>query len=153
MEIFNPGWNFNSVYRVEVSSRLNRKLLFRLTLQVHGKISTRYTRYTELKFQLGLANPRSNFDPGWKSQIFHIIDIFSNPGRKFDTTHAGIPCLFQKIKMATSQARFKWTDDKLINLIKCLQIFKNSMEFRNYDSNANKVKLYESVRKSLDRYI
>ena len=46
--------------------------------------------------------------------------------------------------MATSQ------DDKLINLIKCFQEFKKSMEFRNYDSNANKVKLYKSVRKSQD---
>ena len=55
--------------------------------------------------------------------------------------------------MTTSQARFKWTDDELINLIKCLQKFKSSMKFRNYDSNANKVKLYESVRKSLNRYI
>ena len=55
--------------------------------------------------------------------------------------------------MANSQARFKWTDDKLIDLIKCLQEFKKSMEFRNCASNANKVKLYESVRKSLNRYI
>ena len=28
--------------------------------------------------------------------------------------------------MATSQARFKWTDDKLINLTKCLQEFDSS---------------------------
>ena len=55
--------------------------------------------------------------------------------------------------MTTSQARFKWTDDKHINLIKYLQEFKNSMEFRNCDSDANKVKLYESVRKSLNIYI
>ena len=51
--------------------------------------------------------------------------------------------------MATLQARFKWTNDKLINLIKCLQEFKSSMEFRNCDSNDDKVRLYESVRKSL----
>ena len=51
--------------------------------------------------------------------------------------------------MATSQARFKWTDEKLVNLTKCLQEFKSFMEFRNCDSNADKVKLYESVRKSL----
>ena len=55
--------------------------------------------------------------------------------------------------MTTSQVRFKWTDDKHINLIKYLQEFKNSMEFRNCDSDANKVKLYESVRKSLNIYI
>ena len=51
--------------------------------------------------------------------------------------------------MATLQAHFKWTNDKLINLIKCLQEFKSSMEFRNCDSNDDKVRLYESVRKSL----
>ena len=49
--------------------------------------------------------------------------------------------------MVISQARFKWTDDK------CLQEFKCSMEFRNNNSNADKVKLYESVRESLNRYI
>ena len=47
--------------------------------------------------------------------------------------------------MATSQACFKWTDEKFINLIKWLQEFKISMEFRNCDSNANTFKLYESV--------
>ena len=51
--------------------------------------------------------------------------------------------------MGTSQARFKQTDDKLINLIKCLQEFKSSTEFRYCSSNADKVKLYESVRKAL----
>ena len=55
--------------------------------------------------------------------------------------------------MLTSQACFKWTDYKLINLVKCLQEFKSSMEFRNSNSNADKVKLYENVRKSLNRYI
>ena len=73
MEIFNPGWNFNSLNQVEISSRLNSKLLFKMTLQLHVKIST---RYTELKFQLGLANPRWNFKPGWKFQNFHLIDFF-----------------------------------------------------------------------------
>ena len=51
--------------------------------------------------------------------------------------------------MATSQARFKWTDDKLINLIECLQEFKGSMGFRISDPNADKVKLYKNVRKIL----
>ena len=55
MEIFNPGYHFNLLNRVEISSRLNGKLLFKMALQLHVKIST---RYTELKFQLGLANPR-----------------------------------------------------------------------------------------------
>ena len=43
--------------------------------------------------------------------------------------------------MATSQARFRWIDDKLINLIKCLQEFKNFVEFRNCDPDANKVQM------------
>ena len=73
MEIFNPGWNFNSLNQVEISSRLNSKLLFKMTLQLHVKIST---GYTELKFQLSLANPRWNFKPGWKFQNFHLIDFF-----------------------------------------------------------------------------
>ena len=34
--------------------------------------------------------------------------------------------------MATSKARFKWTDDILINVIKYLQEFESHMEFRNY---------------------
>ena len=46
--------------------------------------------------------------------------------------------------MATSQACFKWMDDKFIN-----QELKSSMDFRNWDWNAKKVKLYESVRKAL----
>ena len=47
MEIFNLGQNFNSLNRVEISSRLNGKLLFKMTLQLRVKIST---RYSELKF-------------------------------------------------------------------------------------------------------
>ena len=43
--------------------------------------------------------------------------------------------------MATSQARYKLTDGKR------LQEFKCSMELRNCDSNDDKVKLYESVKK------
>ena len=85
MKIFNPGWNFNSLNWVEISSRLNSKLPFKVALQLHVKIST---QYTELKFQLGLANPRWNFNPGWKFQNFHIIDIFFSPGWKFETTHS-----------------------------------------------------------------
>ena len=51
--------------------------------------------------------------------------------------------------MATSQARFTWTDDKFVNLITCLREFKSSTEFRNCDSNADKIKSYEIVRKGL----
>ena len=42
--------------------------------------------------------------------------------------HANSLFIFLKIVMVTSQARFKWTDEKLINLIKRLQEFKTSME-------------------------
>ena len=91
-KIFNPDWNFNSLNRVEISSRLNSKHLFKMTLQLHVKIST---LYAELKFQLGLAKSR------WKFQIFRIIDIFSNQNSLF---------IFKKMKIATSQARFKWTN-------------------------------------------
>ena len=38
------------------------------------------TRYSESTFQLGLANLSYDLNIGWKFQIFHIIDIFSNPG-------------------------------------------------------------------------
>ena len=55
IKIFSPGRNSNSLNRVEISSQLNSKPLFKMTLQLHLKIST---RYTELKFQLSLANPR-----------------------------------------------------------------------------------------------
>ena len=88
-----------------------------MTLQLHEKS---LTPYIELKFQLGLADPRWNFKLGWKFEIFLVIEIVSNPEWK----------LIQRapeIEMVTSQARFKLTDDK--------------------------VRLYESVRKSQNRYI
>ena len=49
--------------------------------------------------------------------------------------------------MATS--RFRWEESKIENLIKCLLEYKTCMTFRNCDWNADKVKLYENVRKSL----
>ena len=51
--------------------------------------------------------------------------------------------------MATLQASFKWTLDKQINLIKCLEEFKSFREFRHCNSHPDKVKLYENVRKDL----
>ena len=135
MEIFYPGWNFNLLNRVEISFWLNSKPLFKMTLQLHVKISI---RFTEFKFQLGLANPRWNFNLGWTFQISHIIDLFSNRGWKFDTKYTWIPCLFlQKIKMENWQGGFKWTDDKSVNLIKCLQESESSyvkFSFLNIDS-------------------
>ena len=65
-----------------------------------------------------------------------------------------ISCLSSKtVKMSTSQTCFKWIDDKFIELIKCLEEFKSFMEFRNHNSNKDKVKLYESVSETLNRYI
>ena len=58
---FSTRADFNSLNRVEISSRLNSKLLFKMTLQLHVKIST---QHTELKFQLGLAKARRNFNQG-----------------------------------------------------------------------------------------
>ena len=118
MEISIPVWNFSLVYQVKISSRLKSKLHFKMTLQLHVKISI---LYTELKFQFVLTNRRWNVNQTWKFQVFHIIVIFSNPGWKFDTENARIFFFFfkKKIKMGSWQARFKWTDDKLISLIKC----------------------------------
>ena len=50
--------------------------------------------------------------------------------------------IFKKIKMTSSKAHFKRKDDKFINLTKCFQEFKSSMEFRNCESNTDKVKLH-----------
>ena len=131
MEIFNPGWNLNSLNRVEISSRLNSNILFKMKLQLHVKIST---RYTELKFKLGLANPRWNFNLGWKFQIFHIMDNFFQPRMKI-WYYVRVNSVFisKKIKIVTSQGRFKWTDDKPIDLTKCLQQELDS-SLKNYHS-------------------
>ena len=40
------------------------------------------------------------------------------PGMRVDTTHARIPCFFFLKKMTTSLTHFKWTDVKLVNLVK-----------------------------------
>ena len=37
MEVFNPGWTFSLAYEVEISARLDHKLLFKMTLQLHVK--------------------------------------------------------------------------------------------------------------------
>ena len=136
LEVFSSGWFFITGQRVEISSQLNSKFLFKMIFQLHVKISTR------------LANPGSKF------QIFNIINIFSSPKWKFDPTIVQISCLSSKtVKMSTSQTCFNWTDDKFIELIKCLEEFKSFMEFRNHNSNKDKVKLYESVSETLNRCI
>ena len=144
MEIFNPAWKFNSVYRVKISFRLNSKLFLKVTLQLHVKIST---WYAELKLQLGLAGMNiSNF--------LYNRNFFPNRNENLILRTCEFLAYFsKKIKMETPQARFKWTYDKLTNLIKYLQEFKSSMEFRKCNSNEDNVKLYENVRKRLNRYI
>ena len=49
-------WRFSTGLKFQlVKTELNTKLLLKMTLHLHVKIST---RYTELKFQLSLPNPR-----------------------------------------------------------------------------------------------
>ena len=47
------------------------------------------------------------------------------------------------------EPRFRWEESKIENVIKCLLEYKTCMAFKNCDWNADKVKLYENVRKSL----
>ena len=83
------------------------------------------------------------FKPGMKISNFQYNRHYFQPGMKiWYYARTNSLFIFKKIKMTPSQARFKWTDDKLINLIKCLQEFTSSMEFRNGESNTDKVKLH-----------
>ena len=110
----NRALNFNLLNRIEISSRLNSKLLFKMTFKLHVKIPT---RYAELKFQLSLAKPR------WNSTRNEISNspynwYFFQPGMKiWYYTHVNSLFIFKKIKTTTSKARFKRTDDKLINFM------------------------------------
>ena len=86
------------------------------------------------------------FQPGVKSSSSPYNQHFFQPGVKsWYYAHANVLFIFKKIKMVTSQARLRRTDDKR------LQEFKCSMEFRNCKSNIDKVRLYESLRKSLNK--
>ena len=139
MEIFIPVWNFSLVYQVKISSRLNSKLQFKMTLQLHVKISI---LYTELKFQFVLTNRRWNVNQTWKFQVFHIIDIFSNPGWKFDTENALISSFFVfcfaflKNKDGILTSTFQMDRWQTYQSYK-MQEFKSSMGFRNCNSNAD----------------
>ena len=77
-----------------------------------------------------------------KYQIFHIIDTFPTRNENLILRTHKFLVYFQKAKMKFSQARFKWTNDKLINFRKCFQEFKSSMDFRSCESNTDKVKLH-----------
>ena len=88
------------------------------------------------------------FQSGMKSSNFPYNQHFFQPGMKiWYYARANSLFIFKKLKMAILRACFKKTDSKRS------QEFKYSMEFRNGDSNTDRVKLYESVRKSLNRYI
>ena len=51
-----------------------------------------------------------------------------------------------------NKQRFVWDrDEKLDNLVRCLTNYKSQMEFSNKDFNADKVKMYEEVRKYMAR--
>ena len=104
MEIFNRGGNFNSLNRVEILSRLNSKFLFKMTLQLHVKLST---RYTWLKFQLGSAK-QMKFQRGMKILNFPYNRHSFQPGLKiWYYARKNALFIFKKIKMTTcSQARF-----------------------------------------------
>ena len=135
MKILNPGWNFNSVHGVEFSSQLNSKLISKVTLQLHVK------RYIEMKFRTGMKISNLPHNRHF-SQLVIKIWYYGRAN--------SLLIFFKKIKIATSQGRFKWTDGKL-NFIKYLQKSKSSMEFRSCNSKADKVKLFENVRKRLNR--
>ena len=82
-----------------------------------------------------------------KNSNFRYNRSIFQPGMKiWYCARANSLFIFKKLNIGTSQARFKWTNDQR------LQEFESSMEFRNCDSNADKVKLYGNVRKSLNRY-
>ena len=134
MEIFIPVWNFSLVCQVKISSRLNSKLHFKMTLQLHVKISI---LYTELKFQFVLTNRRWNLNRTWKFQVFHRI--FYNPGWKFDTENARISCFFfafLKNKDGILTSTFQMDRWQTYQSHK-MQEFKSSMGFRNCNSNAD----------------
>ena len=136
MEISIPVWNFSLVYQVKISSRLKSKLHFKMTLQLHVKISI---LYTELKFQFVLTNRRWNVNQTWKFQVFHIIDIFSNPGWKFDTENARISFFFfffLKNKYGILTSTFQMDRWQTYQSHK-MQEFKSSMGFRNCNSIAD----------------
>ena len=67
METFNPGWTFSLAYKVEISARLDSKLLFKMTLQLHVK---KLARCAELKFQLGVPHWKKMqlYEKSWNQQ-------------------------------------------------------------------------------------
>ena len=75
MEISNPGWTFSLAYEVEISVRLDSKLLFQMTLQLHVKKLARCAKnaviWKFLKTQVNRKfNKSKKTKPGaWQKQI------------------------------------------------------------------------------------
>ena len=77
-------------------------------------------------------------EPGMKIPNFPYNRHFFQPGMKiWYYARMNSLFIFKKLKMETSQGRFKWTDEKPINLRKCLQELDSlyvQLTFSNIDS-------------------
>ena len=113
METFNPGWTFILAYQVEILARLNSKLLFKMTFQLHVKI---LARCTELKFQFGVTN--------WKKKNVVMWKITKPQGnRKFNKSSKAKPGAWQKqikTKMAAVNKKLKFVILQQVNVISIL---------------------------------
>ena len=50
------------------------------------------------------------------------------------------------------KSRFRWNkEERIINLIQCMLSYRSEMEFEGKDVNADKVKVYESVRQKMEK--
>ena len=88
LEIFNPGFNFNLLNRVEIWSRLKTTdiaiLCKYFSSEYQVEISTRFSQ-TEMKFQLEIKIPN-----------FPHNQHFFQPGMKIWFCAIWVPCLFTK---------------------------------------------------------
>ena len=54
-------------------------------------------------------------------------------------------------KSASTEAKFKWSNEMIPELIDSLKDFKATMEFNNFDFNVDKPRQYEEVRRTLSK--
>eukprot|EP00112_Aurelia_sp_Birch-Aquarium-sp1_P017764 Seg4156.1 transcript_id=Seg4156.1/GoldUCD/mRNA.D3Y31 product="hypothetical protein" protein_id=Seg4156.1/GoldUCD/D3Y31 len=54
-------------------------------------------------------------------------------------------------KSVSTAAKFKWNNEMVLKLLDSLKEFKATMEFNNFDFNADKPRQYEEVRRILSR--
>ena len=86
----------------------------------------------------------------WHIQCLHFdvcwgslgTSVFGNSSSAVNNTRSKLP--FQTILPFLS---YDNNDEKVVNLIKCITPYKTVVEFDNRDFNADKIKLYEEVRK------